>query len=368
MPEGSISHSPYASAPSPDDARICTAINNGVPDKIPDLTWSKPDFFGLNHRIIRTFAIDRKKRPDRECIPCAICSGRHPKYLEGAVLWSSDGTLRIIGHKCARKAEHFGFTKYENMLEIAKQKRLDDIAWDWLYPNISSLKPLSVDLLLLSRLALFFDAQNKEFSHKLPDIFRALAAFAKRNNGQITVEEELSGSSLVASEISRFSNNSSESKYETVAVGTMHGISFFNKPRKTWARQVESCQEALAEVPDGEGDAVVYELMGRGDNEPTVTAAKTLRNLEIALRIADELADARRFFEHQNLSTLESWGRDTRNMLPFKVERFGQQIHFTAKDLSRAKLNAQCPQFPDLSLLRRVVDAGGNLAGLLRSK
>jgi hypothetical protein len=144
MPEGTTSLSPYASVPTPDDERICAPINEGVPEYIHGLSWSKPDFSRLEHKIIRTFAIDRKKRPDRTCIPCAICSGQKPKYLDGAVLWSSDGTLRIIGHRCAKRSEHFGAAEYNSMLRKARQTQLDGIAWDWLYANISALQSASL--------------------------------------------------------------------------------------------------------------------------------------------------------------------------------------------------------------------------------
>ena len=368
MPEGSISRGPYASAPSADDARVCAPIDRGVPEEIPYLVWTRPDFLGLEHRIIRTFAIDRKKRPNRECIPCAICSGQNPKYLDGAVLWSSDGTLRIIGHQCARQSEHFGSSTYEGMLRKASQKHLDSVAWDWFYPNISNVKQLMVDLLEVSRVATFIDAQSKEFCHNLPNIWKALKNFADRNNGTITVEVELSGSRLVASEISGFANRAAQSKYETISIAVMQGTPLFKRPKRTWASQIEGCRDALAAVPEGEGDSPMEELIARGDNEPTVTAGMILRNLERAKFIADELDNALRFFEADNIKTLEVWGHDSRNMLPFKIERFGQQIQIIAPDFGRARLSAVCPKFPDLSLLNRIVSDGSSLSGLLREK
>ena len=145
----------------------------------------------------------------------------------------------------------------------------------------------------------------------------------------------------------------------------MQGTSLFKQPRRDWAKQVEDCLKALAEVP-GEGDVPMEELISRGDDVPTVTAGKTLRNLEIALKVTDELSNACRFFEPSNIKTLEEWGIDRRNPHPFKTVRFGQQVQIIAEDLSRARLTAHCPKLPDMSLLKQVVGAGSNLSGLLR--
>jgi len=142
MPAGSLPGGPYPVPPSADDERVAAAIRSSRPEEIPGLAWSKPDFVATGHKIVRSFALDRKKRPGLECVPCAMCSGGHPKFLDGAVLWSPDGWLRVIGHVCAAKPEHFGEAQYRTLRRQQQQEELDAVAFDWLHANVRIFRRL----------------------------------------------------------------------------------------------------------------------------------------------------------------------------------------------------------------------------------
>lgn len=74
----------------------------GAPHTWAPLTTTKHPK-GLAPRLVTRFQIPAKFRGEKELqAPCSICSVTHPKFESGYLVWSSDGRLRIIGHKCAK--------------------------------------------------------------------------------------------------------------------------------------------------------------------------------------------------------------------------------------------------------------------------
>lgn len=366
MPDGSISGGPYTVPPSPDDERIRVPIEKGLPEEIPGLAWGKPDFKGLEHKIVRTFGVDRKKRPELDCVPCAICSGSHPKFLEGAVLWSSDGSLRIIGHKCAANPEHFGVVQYRALQEQREQEQLDSVAFNWLHANLAFFELLRAELMRLKQFALFFEAQQKVFFHNLPDLAAILENAVRRDDGVLTVTQELSGSRLVAAEVKGRARGAAQSQYETVGVGAVRGVSFVKRPKIKRSRQFEGCKEALDMIPVGTGDEPMLALIDQGgEGQITITAGAIFRAIQRALKLAEECAEAEMFVGVENLATLENWGRDARNTMGFTVHRLASQVQFILTDRSRGTLSTEWPKLPDLSSFKLIVAAGIELDGLL---
>lgn len=64
-------------------------------ERNPPPDWSRP-------YIVHRFDVDRKKRPNRDMAPCAMCSPYSPKCLEDlcVVHYEDEGVIRIIGPDC----------------------------------------------------------------------------------------------------------------------------------------------------------------------------------------------------------------------------------------------------------------------------
>ena len=78
MHEGFPVDGPYEWPPSLDDEWIAEPIRRGVPEEVPGLAWNRPDFSATGHKLIKTFAFDRKQRPGGSFIRCAIFSNEYP--------------------------------------------------------------------------------------------------------------------------------------------------------------------------------------------------------------------------------------------------------------------------------------------------
>jgi len=360
LPDGFRPAPPYPSAPSPDDERIVAAIRESRPESIPGLAWTPPDYAATGHKIIRKFDIDRKKRPDGALIPCCMCSRDHPKFLEGAVLWSSDGYLRLIGHVCAAKDEHFGEARYRQLVKQREQEELNKAAFAWMEANIATLRPIAASLAELRMVIDFWEEQQRLFFRDVAPLAKTLANIARRDGGVLTVMQESSAAQLVAAATSdaRGRSRAAPSQYETAAIGTLSGVSFLYHPGTKRSRQLDGILEAFANVPDGNPEEQLLALFDGDDKGLTATTGLVFRNMQSAIKLADECAKAREFFAPDNIALLEDWGNDERNPEPFTIRRYGSSVEFWLPDKSRARLNTSWPPMPNLAALRRIVAAG----------
>lgn len=247
MPDGLLSGGPYSTPPSADDERVVAVIRNSRPEEIPGLSWSKPDFAAAGHKIVRSFTLDRKKRPSLECVPRAICSGGQPKFLDGAMLWSTDGWLRVIGHVCAAKPEHFGEAQYRNLRRQHQQEELDAVAFDWLNTNIGVFRRLIPTIGSLRSVALFLETQQQVLFRGVPDLAALLAQAANRQGGALTVVQELSHARRDASEVANMAagGGAVQRRYELVSVSNLAGGEFLRRPNHKRSRGFETIGEAL---------------------------------------------------------------------------------------------------------------------------
>ena len=361
MPDGLPPPPRYLTPPSPDDPAILEPIRRSQPEEIHGLAWTTPDFSAPGHKIIRTFSIASKKRPGGEYIRCAICSGDHPKFLDGAVIWSPDGNLRLIGHECAAKPEHFGVAGYRSLRKQREQEELDSVALTWLHANTAEAKSLVSTLQALRTCALHLEEQRRLFFRNVGDLANLLANRARQYGGSLTVSEELSGAQLMND-----ASGAKQSLYEDMLVGTMLGLEFLAQPRVLRSRRLEGNLEALALIPDGEGEQPIYALIDEGgEHKITVVAGAVFRALQLALKLADECENAAQFFGSGNLTVLQRWGEDHRNTIRFTIRRNAKNTEFMLADRSRAVIPADWPRPPDLTPLRRIVAAGIQLDKLL---
>ncbi|MBN1916712.1 MAG: hypothetical protein JW889_02285 [Verrucomicrobia bacterium] len=99
---------PHATRPT--DAWVQRFLDHvrqtGQPETFPDLDWSHPPAWSTPF-ILKNFDVDRKKRPDGDMAPCAICSPRRPKCLKKLYLiyYELEGVVRVIGPECGAQIE-----------------------------------------------------------------------------------------------------------------------------------------------------------------------------------------------------------------------------------------------------------------------
>lgn len=363
MPDGSCPVPPYPTPPSPDDERIVAAIQASRPEEIPGLAWTPPDFAATGHRIIRKFDIEGKKRPGREFIPCAMCSGGHPKFLAGSILWSPDGNLRLIGHVCAVKDEHFGEMRYRQLIRQREQEELDKVTLVWMEANIAALKPVAASVAELRSVVDLWEEQQRKFFRDVAPLADMLENIARRKGGVLTVMQESSAAQLVPAAMRGVPAGN---HYEEVAIGTLSGLSFLRRPKTKRSRQLEGMLEAFERVPDGQPQEQLLTLFDGGEHAVTTTTGLIFRNMQRAAQLAQECADAQAFFTQSNLALLESWGGAERNPQPFTVRRYRSNVAFVLQDRSRTNLQTIWPKMPDLSALTRIVAAGIELDSVLR--
>jgi len=368
MPDDSRSAALYPVPPRPDDERIVLAIQRSRPEEIPGLVWTQPDFAVTDHRIVRKFDIDGKKRPDRAFIPCAMCSGGHPKFLAGSILWSPDGHLRLIGHVCAAKDENFGEARYRQLVKQREQEELDNATLAWMETNIASIGLVASSVAELGGIVRFWEEQQGVFFRGVPQLAEVLENIARRQDGVLTVVQESSSAQLVAAAMSgpTARSRATSSQYGVVTIGTLSGLSFLRRPSTKRSRQLEGMLEAFASMPEGNPQQQLLTLFGGGEHAVTTTTGLVFRNMQRAVKLADECADALQFMTPENTTLIESWGGDERNPQPFTIRRYSSALEFLLPDRSRARLQTAWPSMPDLSALRRIVAAGIELDDLLK--
>lgn len=322
MPDGLLPHPWYPSPPSSENPQIMEAVRSGRPEEIQGLSWTPPDFSAPGHRIIRTFSIESKQRAGREYIPCAICSGDHPKFLDGAVIWSPDGYLRLIGHKCAARPEHFGEAGYRSLRKRREQEELDNVALTWLAANIAALKTLADTVQQLRRCTIHLEEQQRLLFRDVRDLASILSNRARHHGGTSTVSVKVSGAKLMNQ-----ASGAIQSLYDDLAIGTMQGCEFLAKPRTLRSRRLEGNLGALALVPEGEGEQPLYALIDEGGEQKiTIVAGAVFRALQLAAKLAEEYRESNRFFADENLAVLQKWGEDQRNTIQFVIRKNQKRI------------------------------------------
>lgn len=318
---------------------IVQPIKIGQPETIPGLSWDSPNFSESGHKIVRTFRIDRRQRPKRDNIPCAICCS-HPKFLDGAVIWSPDKWLRVVGHVCAAKPEHFGVSTYRNLQRERNQEERDWVALTWVYENRHIFSALRTTIEGLTKVAEFLEAQQKLFYSGVPELAEFLNNIVHRQGSLLTVVEERSAKRMEEDEVSL---GMVPNRYETVTLGHVKGGAFLVRPNISRSRQLTGVIQAFDRIPAGDPESSMSALMDQGEAEVTITAITVLNSIKRAQKIAMQITDAKIFLGNENLEVLRRFGKDHRTSIQFSIDKKDDKIRFIAEDRSRAALSSNWP-------------------------
>lgn len=349
MPEGLNAIGPY---PTPPDERLRAHFREIIaathqPEKIPGLIFSRPDVDGQQHALVLRFHVPRVKRPGGLFVPCAICASVHPKFLEGAVLWSSDGYLRLIGHVCAARDDAFGVARYRALEGDFRRKQQEQDDLEWLEEFLQRLPAIKAEAATLRAAATFLQNESAAFNHSDPRLAARLRAAWKTSGGRLEVSRRSSPSMGAP----RMRTSSGASEYETEVVAAMAGRTFL---RTGWKPDAElaSILAQLDKLPTGDPVEALVQLIDQSAVGPCASAGRKLErdicNLEQKMR------DGAQFLSAANIAALATWGAHPDNSepaRPIRVETIGPdrgRVRLVLADRSRITMATNCPMVPRL--------------------
>lgn len=325
-----IGHATYREAPYHlRDQFIEHVKQTYQPETFPGLYWGR-----LNKNepfeIIHTFAVDRKKRPEGDYIPCPMCQ-RREKFLEGSFVFITNRQcIAVIGHDCASaEVKHAAFSKKKQDDERRQQE-------DFLMARLTHVPDMLRELKALKPIATEIESIFHDFRREAPTIHKSLRQVRKAGGEYVLTE-------MVDNEAAEFDSRLPKKLARNSHFGIMRGdalvganCKFLTEVRRyeQWLLSFDGCddEEKALEVTIG--------LLQRKE------AAKAVKYIGEAGRRKEKLRSAMSaacfFFADTHIDDMKEWARDRLQPQPFTVDRqvrnAGISLTFsrvTAKDEER---------------------------------
>lgn len=341
---GSFPPGPYPEPPTLTQTEEFLGIvrETGQPERIPGLSRSKPDLT-LMHEIVCHITVKQRERVGGEYVPCSIC-GDKPKFLNGRLLWSPDGFLRLIGHCCASR--YFG-NDYSHMQDRARRKRQLVDNQNWLMDHLPKLAQLTIIAEQLLPAAKFLQAQRRIFLRDSPRLADMLRQAIKESGGVLTVTRKRSSSAPTGFH----SSSGGKSEYETEVVGRVRGHDFLNPnfaPVSKVNHLVTDLQSlAVRDVVNA--DDALNAVAAMSEVEVTETTKKFLSALKAGPAIADKLNGALAFLGSDCLPDIKNWGEHPDCPVRVDVAIRHSTVRFRLDENNVALLGTNAPSVPTLS-------------------
>ncbi|WP_271899173.1 hypothetical protein [Candidatus Phyllobacterium onerii] len=300
FPEEYTSHETHRKAPYHlvEDFKAHVKETN-TPETFPGLFWGRL-IINEPFEILHQFAVDRKKRPAGDYIPCPMCKHKE-KFLEGMLVFVfARQCIAIIGHDCASaETRHVALSKKKAYDARRHQE-------DFL---LSKLHLVPATLRILGDL--------KPIATELDGIYNAFKRGAPRKaGGGLSLAELISNPAA---------------KYDETALKTVAREHFFGKLRGealvranvrflTDLNIVEQLLLPFAdcEIEEHALEKTVY-IMERSEGLKAVecigSAGKRLTKLRW------EMARFCSFFADDNIESIREWARHGLQPFPFDVNR-----------------------------------------------
>jgi hypothetical protein len=145
------------------------------PEDFPGLSWTEPPFKLAGSHIVCRFQIDGSKRASEHYIPCANC-GNQPKFLDGALIWSPDHRIRLIGHCCA--AATSGDT-YQKMLNEHEEKEQTERNVEFLLSHLSLIPSMILEIARMEQICSNIRTYRNQFKVHLGPLYSAIRKAGK---------------------------------------------------------------------------------------------------------------------------------------------------------------------------------------------
>lgn len=253
----------------------------GRPEAFEGVSTTKPDRSARVVLLSDEININTDIRPDRDRAPCPLCSPLSPKFGKGRMAWfRDDGTVRFIGHRCAR--HYFGddYIEADRLFKIETRCAEYLRIWPALRERRAAIREVAGQVYAVAH---GLQSTKAHFDQTAPGI----ATFLHR--------DRLAHQGLVET-----------GAHKAAKREQIQGFGFLSpdfEPRDIAGRIVRAANELATPLPawapaDGETDAA-KEIMRRGHH--------AVSKLSLLAELRDQVEDARKFFDTENLSTLERW-------------------------------------------------------------
>jgi hypothetical protein len=309
FPEEYTAHATYRESPFHIIEDFKTHVKETfTPETFPGLYWGR---LRTNEpfEILHQFAVDRKRRPLGDYIPCPMCRKKE-KFLKGSLVFVfRRQCVAIIGHDCAAaEVKHAALRK----------KKADDTRRhqeDFLIARLVQVPSMLIAIEALKSIATEIEDIFHSFRSGAPSIQKALRQIRKTGGDYTLVE-------IVDNEAARYDDRLPKKVARDIYFGSMQGdalvrasCKFLVELRKyeQWLLSFAGCEDETAAMN------MTIGLLERKE------AAKAVQYIGTAGRKLEwlryEMAAACYFFAEEHIGALGKWGRDRLQPSPFEVER-----------------------------------------------
>lgn len=278
------------------------------PEHFPGLYWGhikKNEPF----EILHVFAVDRKKRPQGDYIPCPICKTRE-KFLEGSLVYIfSRQCIAIIGHDCA--AADVKQAAWAKKKADDNRLRIENFLMEWLQKVPGTLRAIED----LRPLAVGIESIHHQFRSGAPRIQKELRQLIKAGGGLVLTE-------MVDNVAAGYSDQQPKKVARDHYFGALQGQALL-KINCKFVSDLRVTENLLLGFADCEDEEAALErtvkLMDDGEGpkavEYIVKAFQSLKNL------VSDVSKARQFFTQEHIDSIRVWGTHGLQASPFTVER-----------------------------------------------
>lgn len=340
MPDGLATTVPYPTPPAPMTVQSFLKLieETGEPERIPGLSRTKPDLLVQDHEIVCIIYVKSERRGERNLICCTICNDK-PKFLNGALLWSSDGFLRLVGNCCAGRYFHGG--RFAQMRASKRAKDIRTSQENWLLERLPTIPELIRAAEELKAPADFIDRQKGRLRREATVLLSLLQRTFKVGAGELTLERRIQGTSGL---VGLRSSTGQASEYETDVVGVLSGSPFVSNSFRP-AADVRSLLETLKRIRVDDALEVVSNM---SEAEVGETSRAFLGAIRDGRQLTEKLVDAASFLSRKNVEILARWFNHPDNPLDARVETFPNKFRIRLADLSVVSLETNVPPMPDV--------------------
>lgn len=300
-------------------------LETKTPETFPGVVMAPPEDRSSDFIILSEFAVDPQLRPNKDRVPCSVCSPRKGKFFKRGFLiyhLSSD-ELRIVGSTCCR----LELSQWDERLsdlgrrqrELERRNRVKTYS-----PSAIRLRE-HIDPLLSGAETL------KGFRGRLrkgcPSLWKALNLQAQFNPDRLVVTKP----EMVTELDERTGEPWQVQKEVTKKVAAFAGAEFCARKFSPLAK-LKTAQKLLTEFCPSEAEQRLEASM---DGSFPDYYSKWRQAERLVAEAQDELDTARRFFASYNLDCLKTWGATYQAPVAFKVFRFAERGAFRFREDGR---------------------------------
>jgi hypothetical protein len=268
--------------------------------------------------IIKCFDIDRNKVQKENWIPCLFC-GRKRQFLQGALIWSPDHRIRLIGNCCAKK--HFG-NDYSILQKNYEQKRENDLNVDFLISNLEKIPFLLLEVEKLGFLSETMMGNRNKFKAGFRELYKFLQKVSKAG-GNLTIEIQSED------ELTQFIlNEQKQGTYKTENIHKLMGQEFLDNfnPYEKYNWILENLKKFNFKTDDERQEYILQIIKDDNHLSKITKEMKDIANEIYELHIW--LKNAVMFFSLENLDGLKKYRSHPNCTMPFRIDVLEDDVKF----------------------------------------